>query len=432
MVKKLTRAARDAGTCGTVHPAGGRYSKVMGRTRSPFGRSMLIACSLGTLALSGSPDARADGFAPGLSLGTRYDQPASGVAGTGGEWFGTLTPLVLYERLGPYTNWDLRGSRRYDTDPNVSGLHHANDVVQGRLDTRWSEQSHAMFDGSYFYSRDIFNPDPLAAFSPTTQSRGSASAGVETYRLEGDIHYEDTRYSDPGYEDGTALAWGAGLFPIRSEMQRWAVSFRREELTLGGQTELATSTATAGLRRQNTSTLATRVEAGAVWITEDLDGGAREDFAWVAGVEGFGPPLHLPFDGRLEVRHDVTTAGVAEIWRSIPGRRLGLLWERDLDAKGGFFNEATFQDYVAFDVQDTLGGRSILSIEASYRRARPRSQPGERLETYRLGAGLSRDLQPWLRGRARYSLAHQRASAGINGYDFDRNRVELMLTAVYQ
>lgn len=405
----------------------------MGRTRISFGRSVLtIAGAVGTLACTGPVGSRADGLAPGITVGTRFDRPVSGTPGAGGAWFGTLTPLVLYERLGPFTNWDFRAQRRYDTHADVSGLHHANDVLSGSLDTRWSERSYAKFDGTYFYSRDTFTPDPQAAFAPSTQSRGSVEADIETGRTEAGIAYEGTNYDEPGYEDGTSLSWHAGLFPFTSEQQRWVIDWRREELTVGGQTELATSTATAGLRRQHTPRLSSQLEAGVVWITEDIGGAARQDLAVVAGLVGFGQVLHLPFDARIEFRHDVATSGVAEIWRSIPGRRIAFRWEKDLNARGGYFHEATFQDYFVFEAQDTLGGRSIVSLEGSYRRERPRSLPQEGLDTYRAAAAFSRDLQPWLRGRVRYSLAQQRATAGISAYDFDRNRVELMLSAVYQ
>ena len=66
------------------------------------------------------------------------------------------------------------------------------------------------------------------------------------------------------------------------------------------------------------------------------------------------------------------------------------------------------------------------------RRVSPRSAAPGVLETWRAAAALSRDLRPWLRGRVRYSFAQQHASSGLSVSDFDRNRVEMSLSAVYQ
>jgi len=403
----------------------------MRRTCILFGRSALaIAGAVGTLTLAGSWELRADAFSPGITVQTRYDQEQTGVPRPPGEWTQSLTPQLLFERTGILTTWDLRAERRYDNPPQVSGFVVSHDIVTGTAQSLWGDHTHSDLEGSYFASRDVFNPDPRAPISNSRQWHSYGSADFETYRGEASYAFDVANYEDVTLEDGHSQTLDAALFPFRTESSRWLVAGHHEEWTVASRNQLTTTTATVGLRREHSPTLASHLEVGVARIDEE--GVLRNDLALVAGLKGFGQALGLPFDARFEIRHDVSNSGLAEIWRSPAGKRIALRWEKALAATGGFFDEPTNHDYVTFEAQDTLGGRSIVSLEGSYRRDRPRSLPGERLETYRAAAAFSKDLQPWLRARARYSLAVQHASAGINAYPFDRDRVELMLTAAYQ
>lgn len=394
--------------------------------------ALMLAVFLGGVALTGRARAYADGWSPGLSVESRFDRPVAVSAGDGGEWIASLTPQLLSERLGPFTRWDLHAHRRYDTSRRLSGLRTAHDVALGNLSSQLAEHTLVSLDGAYFRSRDVLNPDPEAQLASSDLSRASGAAAIETWRGEAGYQVEASTYVAPGLADGRSQAWNAALFAMRSEQSRWLVAWRREEWTVAGRTELATSAATVGVRRHHTPFVSTEFELGVAHVADDLEGAPREGLALVAGLSGIGHALSLPFDARFRVRREVTTTGMAEIWRPMGGARVALSWERALHAGGGVFNEPTHRDFVAFDVQDTLGARSILSLEGSYRRARPRSLAQNRLETYRAAATLSRDMRPWLRGRVRYSLAQQHASAGVAVSDFDRNRLELSLSAVYQ
>jgi len=396
-----------------------------------FGRSALaIAGAAGTLTLGGFSWSGAEGLSPGITIQTRFDQEQTGVPQPPGEWTQSLTPHLLLERVGPLTTWDLRAERRYDKAANVSGLHMSHDIVVGSAASRWGEHTNSNIEGAYYQSQDVFNPDPRAPFSNSRQWHSYGTADLESWRGEASYLFDVASYEDTTLEDGHSQLLGGALYPLRSEANRWMVGAHHEEWTVAGRNQLTTTTATAGLRRDHTPTLTSELQVGMAWIDEE--GVHRDDLALVAGLKGFGQALGLPFDARFEFRHDVANTGLAEMWRSTPGKRFGLRWERTLDASGGFFDQPTNQDYVTFTAQDTLGGRSIVSLEGSYRLARPRSLNGDRLETYRAAAAFSKDLQPWLRAKARYSLAVQHSSPGIDAYPFDRNRVELMLTAVYQ
>ncbi len=405
----------------------------MARNCIPFGRSALAVAGIaGCLTLAGWARAYADGWSPGLTVGTRFDRPVAVGAGDGGEWKASLTPQLLSERLGPFTRWDLHAQRRFDASRRLSGLRAAHDVVLGTLSSQLAEHTRVSLDGAYFRSRDLLNPDPEAQLASSDQSRASGAVAIETGRGEAGYQDEVSTYLAAGLADGRSQAWNAALFTMRSEQNRWLIGWRREEWTVAGRTELASSAATVGVRRAHTPFVSSELELGVARVAADLAGPAREELAVVAGLNGLGHALNLPFDARFRVRRDVSTTGMAEIWRPMAGARVALRWERSMHAGGGVFHEPTHRDFVAFDAQDTLGARSILSFEGSYRRARPRSLAQNRLETWRAAATLSRDLRPWLRGRVRYSLAQQNASAGIAVSDFDRNRLEMSLSAVYQ
>lgn len=405
----------------------------MERICIPFGRSALaVAGIVGCLTLAGVMRAYADGWSPGLTVGTRFDRPIAGGTGDDGEWIASLTPQLLSERLGPFTSWDLHAHRRYDASRQLSGLREAHDVALGTFSSQLSEHTRASLDGAYFRSRDVMNPDPEAQLASSELSRVSGAAALETWRGEAGYQVESSTYVAPGLADGRSQTWNAALFAVRSEQNRGLIAFRRQEWTVAGRTELASSAATVGVRRHHTPYVSSELELGVAHVADDLEGPAREELAVVAGLNGLGHALNLPFDARFLVRRDVSTTGVAEIWRPMAGARIALRWERSMHAAGGVFHEPTHRDFVAFETQDTLGARSILSLEGNYRRARPRTLSQNRLETWRASAALSRDLRPWLRGRVRYSHAQQHASAGVVVSDFDRNRFELSLSAVYQ
>lgn len=405
----------------------------MAKLRILIGRSALaISCLLGGMTLDGISPAFAEGWSPGIAVGTRFDRPVVGATGTGGEWIASLTPQLLAERVGPFTNWDLRAHRRYDASQRLSGLRAIHDVALGTFSSQLAEHTRASLEGAYFRSRDVFNPDRESPLAASDLSRVAGTAALETARGEAGYWIEDADYRAPGFADGRSQGWNAALYAARSEHTRWLVGWRREEWTVGGRTELASSAATVGVRREHTVFLSSELELGVARVADDLRGPAREELAMVVGLRGFGRTLGLPFDGRFRVRRDVTTTSTAEIWRPMAGARVALRWERSVHAGGGVFQKATGRDFVVFEAQDTLGGNSILSFEGSYRRARPRAASSEKLETYRAAATVTRDLRPWLRGRVQYSRARQTASAGISAADFDRNRVEFTLSAVYQ
>jgi hypothetical protein len=398
-----------------------------------FGRiALTVAAILGGTTLSASTPAHADGWSPGLTVGGRLDRPVSGITGDGGEWTGSLTPQFFSDRVGPYTRWDFQAHRRYDASQRLSGLRAAHDVALGTLSSQLAEHTLVTVDGAYFRSRDVLNPDPEAPFTASDQSRASGEGSIETWRAQAGAQVEGTAFKAPGFADARSRSWNVALFPMRSEQNRWLVGLRREDWMVAGRNELASSAATVGVRRHHTPFVSSELEVGVVRIADDLAGPPSDELAVAAALNGIGHALDLPFEMRFRVRRGVTTTGLAEISRPMGGARAGLLWERSLHAAGGVFQEPTHRDLVTFDVQDTVGSHSILSIEGSYRRERPRSAFQNRLETWRGSASLSRDLRPWLRGKARYSVAQQNAAPGVPIADFDRNRLELSLSAVYQ
>ena len=404
----------------------------MGRVGIGIGHFTLVLCvGLGGLTPGGGTDARAD-ISPGLAVGIRHDDPASGPDGTGQSWIGDIMPMLLLERLGPFTTWDIRAQRRYDTEENSGRLRVNHDYVSAQVRNEPAEHTTFTLGGSYFHSRDAMQPDPEAQIAPSSVEHASGTAALDFWRAEAGIDIDAIRYNEPGYTDGGSLSWYASAFPYRSEQSMGLIGWRREQWRVQGDAELISSVATLGMRRQHTPGLSSELEVGVAHIVDELAASRRNDLALVAGMNGFGYALGLPFDARVRIEHDVATTGLAEIWRPMAGARIGLKWERTLETVGGVIHEVALRDFVTLGVQDTLGGRSIVSIEGSYRLASPRVNPDERLETWRGMASVTRDLRPWLRGRVRYSTAHQMGSGSLQTSDYDRERLEVSLTAVYQ
>lgn len=404
----------------------------MGNVSLHIGHIALVVVGiLGGLTLEGSKDARADLWSPGIQLGMRFDDSGLAAPGEGGKWIGDITPLLLLERPGPLTSWDIRAERRYDTQESGT-LRFNHDVASGRIRSEMGENTAASLEGWYFRSQDLLNPDPEAQLAPTTMTRARGSASLETWRGEAGYDIENVSHTASGSADGRSQSWNATLFPFRSELTRWLIGFRREEWAVAGDVELTTSVGTVGMRRQHSPWLSSELEVGVARVADDLVGSPRQELAVVAGVNGFGRMLGLPFDARVRIERAVETTGLAEIWRPMAGARVGLKWERSLQSVGGAIAEVARRDFVTLSAQDTLGEHSIVSLEGSYRLASSRVGSGDQLETWRGMATVSRDLRSWLRGQVRYSTAQQSGSGAIAPSRFESSRVELSLTAVYQ
>src|SRR5262245_6825929 len=259
-------------SCGTVPAASGRYKGVMSRTGISFGRSALaIAGAVGMLA-SMSPRSHADGLFPGVTVQTRYDQEQTGVPRPPGQWTQSITPRILFERSATLTTWDLRAERRYDNPEQVAGFIVSHDIVTGAINTRWGEHTRSSVEGSYYESRDVFNPDPRSPISNSRQWHSYGSAGFESYRGEANYDFDVANYQEITLEDGHSQSLDAELYPFRTASSRWLVAAHHEEWRVEGRNQLITTTATAGLRRDHTPTLSSHVEVGLAKINE---GGAR-------------------------------------------------------------------------------------------------------------------------------------------------------------
>src|SRR5262245_54537347 len=259
-----------APTWGTVQIARGRYQGVMRRTCISFGRSALaILAAVGSLTLGGSATSRADGLMPGLTVQTRFDQEQTGVPPPPGQWTQSITPQILFERAGVLTTWDVRAERRYDNPEQVSGFVVGHDIVTGTAHSTWGEHTHSNIEGSYFESRDVFNPDPRSPISGSRQWHSYGTADFESYRGEASYYFDFANYQETTLEDGHSQSLDAALYPFRTPSSRWLVAAHHEEWTVADRNQLITTTATAGLRRDHTPTLSSHFEIGVARIDEE-------------------------------------------------------------------------------------------------------------------------------------------------------------------
>ncbi len=389
---------------------------------------VLLVC----LNLVGTVRAVADTWSPGLTVAMRYDNPATGGSGSGGQWIAAAAPELFLERLGPLVTWNIRAHRRYDSQESARTPRMSHDVAAARVAGRFAEHSQVSLEGSYFRSRDLMHPDPESPLAPTESSVSSGSVVTTLWRGEASYQAKVRSYTSPELGDSDSQTWNAAIFPLRSEQHVWLVGWRRQDWTLSGHPDLSLSAGTLGFRRAHTPSVSSELQLGVAEVEDDLQGSRRRNLALIAGLNGLGHALSLPFDARLRVAHDVTTSGLVEAWRSVGGIHLTARWERSLEAEGGVFQEPTRRDFLSAEAQDTLSGRSVISVQGSYRRARPRTGPGTQIETYRAAASVTRDLRSWLTAGVRYSLARQTGAGDAGIPDFDRNRVELSFTAAYR
>jgi len=362
----------------------------------------------------------------------RYDDPGPGGIGTAGEWIGAFQPELALERLAPTASWNILAHRRFDSYGESRRPRVSNDVAIGTVTNHFAEHSQVTVEGRYFRSRDLIHPDPESPLASTETAWASGSARASFWRGEASYQVRARTYTSPALGDGDSRSWGATIHPFRSEQQTWSAAWRHDDWRLSGDTDLSASVATVGYRRQHTEQVSSSLEVGMAEVEDDLLGSRRRDLALAASLDGLGHMLRLPFDARLRVTRDVSTAGAAEAWSSLGGAQITVRWERALEAEGGIFHEPTRRDYVSAEARDTLSAGTILSLEGSYRRARPRSVSTAQIETYRASACFLREVNTWLTGTVRYSLARQVGTGGADLPDVDRSRVEFSFTAAYR
>jgi hypothetical protein len=362
----------------------------------------------------------------------RYDDPGPGGIGSAGAWIGAFQPELKLERLAPVASWNILAHRRFDSSEQSRRPRVSNDVAIGTVTSQFAEHSQVTVEGRYFRSRDLIHPDPESPLASTETQYASGSARASFWRGDASYQARARSYSSPALGDADSRSWGATIHPFRSEQQTWSVAWRHDDWRLSGDADLSASVGTLGYRRQHTEQVSSALEVGMVEVEDGVPGSRRRDLALAASLDGLGHMLRLPFDARLRVTRDVSTAGVAEAWSSLGGAQLTVRWERALEAEGGIFHEPTRRDYVSAEARDTVSAGTILSLEGSYRRARPRSVSTAQIETYRASACFLRQANNWLTGAVRYSLARQVGTGGTDLPDVDRSRVELTLTAAYR
>ena len=381
------------------------------------------------LNLNGRSRALAGGFAPGVSVGSRFDQ-RSNTATTVGEWIASLAPQLTIGRGGPLATWELAGRRSYDSFSSALTPQPVTDQASAHVWSTPAEHAELGLDATYLRSKDLFvlNPGSPETSGQTELSRGAARviSSIESARYA----IEATNHASKGLADGIAQDWTAALVPFRSESSRLSAGWWQRDAWIDRRRALGVRVATVGFHRDHSPDLASDLALGMA-DTRDLQHDTRRrDLAVSAGIVVGGLGFGLPFDAEARIAHDVATTGTAQLSRSGANASAAVRWERSLDAEGGLFTEPTLHDLVGFEVQDTLGGVTVAAVSGSIGRTTARVGSGLRIENRNASASLSRPVQSWLTAKVAYYYSNQIEYRIATPQDSKRSRVEMSLVAV--
>lgn len=385
---------------------------------------LFVAC----LNLDGRSRAHAGIFSPGIGLGSRFDQRASEVV-NGSQWVSSVIPQFTLGRPGPVSNWELSALRSYDSFSTSPTPQAATDLASILASTTPSEHTDLGLQANYVRTADLFY---LTAGAPVTSgvteiSGGSAHA-LSSFE-EATYQVQSTNHLAQGLADGIAQDWSAALLPVRSENTSLLVRWWQRDWWVDRSQALAMGVATAGFRRALAEGVTGEVAGGVSQTRDPQHGEDVRGAAWSAGITALGLGVGLPIDARAQVSRDAETTGNAQIWHSATNTWVALRWDRSIDADGGLFHEPTLRDYFAFDVRDTVGGRTIVALGASFARTDTRVGGKLQVENRNATASISRQMQPWLTATISYLYARQVETLAPSAQDSRRSRAELSFTA---
>jgi len=383
---------------------------------------------LAWLNLDGRSRALAGGFAPGITVGSRFDE-RSPSALNGWQWVASVAPQLTIDRPGPVTRWGISALRSYESHSSSRAIKPATDLASLSVSSAPTKRSELALDGAYVRSQDLFYIAPGTPLPSGQTEIASGSVQAISSRGEATFQFRSTNYDAADMADGLDQAWTAAVFPMSAEHSHLLVRWTQKDLRLDNSRALRVGAATAGYHRDHTPVLSSELEIGLADSRDAQRGTERRDFAVFAGISGLGRAVGLPFDARAQIARDASTTGSAQLSRSGANTWLVARWERTLDARGGLFDEPTLRDLVGFEVRDTIGGRTVAMLKGSYARTRPRVADGLRVEVRNASASLSRQLQPWLTAKAAYLYSRQTEIQGADPQDSERSRAELTLTA---
>jgi hypothetical protein len=408
--------------------------------RRPANQAVVSAFLLGGCALAPvlAPPVGAEPLEVGLALGASHYDHRSSFGGPTSFNLRSIRPHVRY--VGDAGGWDVDGlaQRRFEfysgveIDSVFRSGDHSHDRVRLEARRRFTPLDEVRFEGGYTRSQDLLDADQGTVVVDGTVTRWAAEAGTELRYFEGEARVRRTSYGGrPDLQRGRALGWAARVVPIRQRIHTVFAGVRESRLEVGGQNEIRSRGASAGVRRRLDPIYTVSLEAGAV--EHRLPDGARlRKPAFGLALErdpGRPHALELGLSAHFE-GDSISALGAEARWRLASGR-LWLRAEAAGDAEGGIFQSATQVRRLVAGVTDTLGRANVLGFEGSYAHARPLFEEGERTEIVRMTGWALRRIQPWLNGRIAVSYLREPMKARYQEPIFRRFRVDAELIVLH-
>jgi len=385
---------------------------------------VVVAC----LMIAAPKPSDADGVEAGVTLSTRLDNGTR--AGVQGPWWGIAAdPELGFARALPTSNWSALLHSSFDSYAAAPQGHPATHLA--RFD---ASSAGAVPVGLWLNAFYLRSSDPLPASTSTPFASGQTqtyqgSTGLYAWRGDASYRVDGKTYQNPGLSDGRRDSLSGAVLPLRGPTDALEVRGTWRRWTLDQPSDLSAVDATLGWRRQNTEVMRSSVSAG--WSESQRQDGepTTQTFAYGGTIQGVGRQLKLPFDIRALYFRDFVSTGMVEAWRSRPGLWAALRWERTLDVEDGFFSEAALRTFGTLEFSDTLGTSMFVGVDGSIGRARPLSSTVPLVQFRRIGASLSRRLQPFVTARISYTYSWRREQHGAAWDTSFRSRAEAALTA---
>jgi hypothetical protein len=345
---------------------------------------------------------------------------------------------VRYE--GEVDAWHVNGlaQRRFefysgaDIDSLFGSGDHSADRVRLEAQRRWSALDELRAEAGYTRSQDLLDADQGTVVVDGTVTRWTGALGAELDRFEGEAAVRRTSYGGrEGLERGLSTRWAARVVPIRQRIHSLFAGVRESRLEVGGENELRSRAATAGLRRRLDPIHRAELEGGVV-EHRFPDGSRRRRPVVALGLTRRPDRPHaLELGVRAEFEGDSASALSAEARYRLAAGRLWLKAETAADAEGGLFRSATRVRRLTAGVTDTLGRANVLGFEGSYAYSRPLDRISERTEIVRMTGWMLRRVQPWLNARVALSYLREPMRARYLEPIFRRFRVDAELIVLH-
>jgi hypothetical protein len=257
--------------------------------------------------------------------------------------------------------------------------------------------------------------DAEPAAEPGASTAWSASGELAISRFETAHRLQGWAHGAPVIETsepdgGMAFLWNAAVLPWRGDARALLLDWRERRFTAGpgdARNSVATRSALLGVRRTAGAALTGRIELGAGEVRNA--GPARATRRGAAGALELGTVAGRGglVSARAEFQSHFPTLATLEAQQRVAGAWLSARAATTMEVAGSPEADRVLVRRFTLAAADTLGGATLLGLEASDVRSSPQTieRPVSRMR--RAALALTRRVQPWLQLTGRCALLRE-------------------------